>query len=250
MGRTVIDLNADVGEGLATDAELIGLVSSVNIACGGHAGDPATMRESVRLALRSGAAIGAHPGFEDRENFGRREMPIEPLIAADLVIRQTRRLSDVARGEGAVVGHVKLHGALYNMAARDRALAEAVVGALLHEGGLVLVALAGSDLQRVARERGLPVAGEAFSDRAYRADGSLMPRSSPGGVISDPEQTARQAVAIARDGKVISGDGAQVAVDAETLCLHGDNPGALASARAIRSELGRAGIRIAPLGPR
>lgn len=246
---TAIDLNADVGEGCGHDPELIPLVSSVNIACGAHAGDLSSMGEAVELALRSGASIGAHPGFADREHFGRREIPVEPAEARILVAEQIGALRRMALSKGARVGHVKLHGALYNMASRDRALALAVVDAVAEDGrragrGLVLVALAGSLLQSLGRSAGLRVVGEAFADRAYRPDGSLVPRSEPGAVIEDEDLAARQALGIARDGAVLTLGGLEVAIDAATLCIHGDKPGSVAFALRIRRELASAGIRV------
>jgi UPF0271 protein len=247
--RSSIDLNADVGEGCGFDAELVPLVSSVNIACGAHAGDLDTMRLAVALALRHGAAIGAHPGFADREHFGRREIAVSPAGAAALVVEQARLLQKVAAGLGARVGHVKLHGALYNMAAADRSLATAVVEALAEanrQSGsqLALVALAGSELLAIGRARGLAVAGEAFADRSYRSGGKLAPRSEPGAVIADEDAAARQAVRIAREGVVQAADGTDVPVDADTICLHGDSPSAARFARRIRLELAAAGIAV------
>jgi UPF0271 protein len=247
--RDSIDLNADVGEGCDSDAELVPLVSSVNIACGAHAGDLRTMRLTVALALRHGAAIGAHPGFADREHFGRREIPIAPAEAAALVVDQAILLQAVAAELGARVGHVKLHGALYNMAARDRALAAAIVEALAAWGRasalqFTLVALAGSEMVEIGRARGLAVAGEAFADRTYRRDGTLTPRSEPGAVITDEDAAARQALRIAGEGTVLAADGAEVPVDARTICLHGDSPRAVSFARRIRGELAAAGIAV------
>jgi UPF0271 protein len=245
--RRTIDLNADVGEGCASDAELVPLVTSVNIACGAHAGDRETMGGAVALALRHGAAIGAHPGFADRENFGRKELSINPAAAAGLVIGQARMLQEVAAELGARVGHVKLHGALYNMAARDRALAEAIAAALAEDARRsgspwILFALAGSVLVSAGRERGLRVVGEAFADRTYRRDGTLTPRSEPGAVIGDEDAAATQALRIATHGTVVSADGSEVAVDAGTICLHGDSPSAVEFARRIRRDLEEAGI--------
>ena len=245
-----IDLNADVGEGCGFDAELVPLVSTVNIACGAHAGDEATMRDTVALALRYGVAIGAHPGFADKEHFGRREIPISPAEAAELVIGQTRVLLRVVTEAGAKVGHVKLHGALYNMVSRDRALATSVAEALaedVHRFGQewVLIALAGSILASVARERGLTVLGEAFADRSYRSDGTLAPRSEAGAVIKDAGAAAAQALRIATEGTVRAGDGTVVAIDAATLCVHGDSAGAAELARLIRREFARVGVVVA-----
>jgi UPF0271 protein len=244
-----IDLNADVGEGCGFDAELVPLVSTVNIACGAHAGDEATMRAAVALALQHGAAIGSHPGFADREHFGRRELGITPAEAAELVIGQTRTLQRVAAEAGARVGHVKLHGALYNMVSMDRELAIAVAEVLAEDARRsgrpwVLIALAGSVLVSVARERGLAVLGEAFADRSYRSDGTLTPRPVVGAVIEDSAAAAAQALRIAKEGTVRAGDGTVVAIDASTLCIHGDSPGAAELARLIRREFTRAGILV------
>jgi UPF0271 protein len=246
-----IDLNADVGEGFATDAELVPLVSSVNIACGAHAGDIETMRRTVALAVRHGAAIGAHPGFADRENFGRRERPIAPAEAAALVIAQARLLESVARGLGARVGHIKLHGALYNMASRDPVLAAAIASAMAEAGrasgaSWTLVALAGSPLLSIARGLGLTVAGEGFADRTYRGDGTLTPRSEAGSVIDDEAAAAQQAVRMAREGRVRTADGADLAIAADTLCIHGDGPHAVSLATRIRDGLLQAGITLKP----
>ncbi len=244
-----IDLNADVGEGFASEAQLVPLVSSVNIACGAHAGDLGTMRATVALALRHGAAIGAHPGFADRGHFGRRELPITPSEAAELVVGQTRLLVDAAAGLGARVGHVKLHGALYNMAARDKALARAVAEALAGESRRcgsrwVLFALAGSELVAAGRAAGLEVLGEAFADRAYRPDGTLVPRTEPGAVIADADDAARQAVGLAREGSVRAVGGAEVRVAAGTICIHGDSTGAVEFAFRVRRGLEAAGIAV------
>lgn len=251
-GPGSIDLNADVGEGCGSDSELVPLVSSVNVACGAHAGDPGAMREAISLALRHGAAVGAHPGFADREHFGRRELSIAPAEAAALVIGQATLLRDVARGLGASVGHIKLHGALYNMAARDRSLAGAIVAALALDARRsgspwILVALAGSVLASLGREAGLRVVGEAFADRSYEPDGTLTPRSEPGAVITSIEAAALQARGIARDGAVLTAGHARVPVDAETICVHGDAPAAVELARRIRRELAGAGIEVRPV---
>jgi 5-oxoprolinase (ATP-hydrolysing) subunit A len=252
VSRTSIDLNADVGEGFATDAELIPLVSSVNIACGAHAGDEKTMREAVTLAFRHGVAIGAHPGFEDRENFGRREVPISPEAAAKLVVEQTKRLQVIAESLGAEVGHVKLHGALYNMASRDRALATAIAKAVLElslrlSGPSVVYALAGSPFIGIGREMGLRMVGEAFAERSYQDDGTLTPRSMPGALLGSVEAVTAQALEIAREGGVFAVSGAKILLDAETICLHGDSSDAVASAREIRNLIRREGVGIARL---
>lgn len=248
-GVAFMDLNADVGEGFGTDAELVPLVTSVNIACGAHAGDPETMRRTVALALGHGVAIGAHPGFADRANFGRREVVLGPGAAGALVVGQVAALQAIALPLGARVGHVKLHGALYNMAARDAGLAAEVAGALaeaMREGrnDWALVGPAGSMLLAAGRARGLRVRSEAFADRSYRRDGTLAPRSEAGSVIADAAAAARQALRIAAEGIVTASDGTEVPIDADTLCIHGDSPGAVEFARSIRAALAAAGIAV------
>lgn len=244
---TTIDLNCDLGEGAGHDAALMPLVTSANIACGAHAGDDATMRATIELALRHGVAIGAHPGFADREHGGRRERVIAPLAAADLVLRQVQRLQAVARGLGAEVRHVKLHGALYNQVSRDRALAEAVVQALwTTEKRPCLYVLAGSILEAVARAwSDILVVPEVFADRTYQADGLLTPRSRPDALITDPAAAAAQACRMVCEGRVRATDGTDVAVKAGTICLHGDGPAAVATAREVRQALLAAGVRFA-----
>lgn len=244
-----IDLNVDCGEGLdVVDAELLPLVSSVNIACGGHAGDRATMERTVHGAARLGLAIGAHPGYPDREGFGRRRMDLGPEMLAAEIERQVRDLLEVVEAEGAELVHVKPHGALYNEAGVDPDLA-AVVARAVHDvrPDLVLVGLPGSALLDAGREAGLRVAAEAFADRAYEPDGRLRSRSRPGAVHAHPDLVAAQAVSIARDGRVPLEGGGWLAVVAETLCLHSDSPNAVASARAVRHALDLAGIAVAPL---
>jgi UPF0271 protein len=248
-GRAAIDLNADVGEGAGHDEELIPLVSSVNVCCGAHAGDDGTLRQAIRTALRHGVAIGAHPGFPDREHFGRRELPITPAAAADLVLAQSLRLEALAAELGARVGHVKLHGALYAMAARDPELAASIVGALAARNRAsarpwTLVALAGSTLVTLGRAAGLRVLGEAFADRSYASTGALTPRLEPGALILDDAAALGQALGIAREGIVTALDGQVVRVEAQTLCLHGDGPRAVLFAGRIRSGLEAAGIAV------
>jgi 5-oxoprolinase (ATP-hydrolysing) subunit A len=238
-----VDLNADLGEGYPHDAEILGLVSSANIACGGHAGDAATMRDTIRLCLERGVAIGAHPGIEDRENFGRIEVALAPGEAGALILRQLDALRGAAAPLGARVGHVKLHGALYNMASRDPALAAAVVDAL-RDREVLLFALSGSVLARAASAAGLRVVSETFADRAYLADGSLMPRSRPGSVIADAGRAAAQALRLAAEGRVAAEGGRDIAVDADTICLHGDGPEAVLLARRIRALLAERGIAV------
>ncbi len=242
-----IDLNCDLGEGCSHDAELMPLVTSANIACGAHAGDDDTMRATVELARRHGVAIGAHPGFEDRENFGRYEQAVTPAGVTALVTRQIRRLRDIARKAGAEVRHVKLHGALYHMVSRDRALAEAVVDAIrATTGHPVIYALAGSELEKAARARADVIAvPEVFADRTYQRDGSLTPRSRPDALIDDEEAAVAQVLRMVEDGVVRATDGTEIPIMPGTVCVHGDGPHAVAFARRLRRGLLAAGIRVA-----
>ena len=244
--RTFVDLNADVGEGCGQDVSLMPLISSANIACGLHAGDDGTMREAVRLARDHDVAVGAHPSFPDREHFGRREMQLSAEDRQECIVAQVRSLAEVAAAAGARVRHVKPHGALYNMAARDETLAEAVVAAITRvDPSLAVFGLAGSALVKAALRIGLHSVSEAFADRAYRADGSLLPRDQPGSVLHDATAVAARAVAMARDGSVVAVDGRRIRVQADTICIHGDTPGAPALARKIRDSLVSAGIGVA-----
>ncbi len=249
-----IDLNCDLGESsgpaqLATEARLLGHVTSVNIACGFHAGTPDLMRRTVRLAWEKGVAIGAHPGFRDREGFGRREHKVSTTEVEDLVAYQVGALAGIAVLEGASLSHVKPHGALYTMAARDPELAEAIaraVAAINHR--LILVGMSGSTLVEAAQTVGLIAAQEAFADRAYNRDGTLVPRDHPEAVIGDSREVVTRALNLVRDGRITSLDGEPLWVHADTLCVHGDTPGADRLAEAIRLALTNAGIRIAAVG--
>lgn len=242
----IVDLNCDLGEGAGHDAELMAWISSANIACGAHAGDEATMRRTLVLARDAGVAIGAHPGFADRAHFGRRELPVTAAAAADLVREQVGRLQEMAARAGAAVTHVKLHGALYNQAARDAALATAILAALAEiDARLAVVTLAGSTMERLARETaGARVVAEVFADRTYEADGSLTPRALPGAVIADEGKAVTQVLRMVRDGVVQSRDGREVAIRAETICLHGDGARAVEFARRLRNELAAAGVTV------
>lgn len=246
--RRTIDLNCDLGEGGPHDADLMPLVSSANIACGGHAGDTGSMAAAVALARRHGVAIGAHPGHADREHFGRRELPITPDEAAALVIDQAAAFEAVA---GEPPRHLKLHGGLYHQAGCDEAIGEAIVRAIVARWPrMMLVAFAGSPLVAVARRHGLIVAEEAFLDRAYAADGSLVPRSQPGAMIDDPQVAATRAVRLVREGFIEAIDGRRLPITADTLCIHGDGATSLAIARAVREAFDRAGIQVAFVGQR
>jgi UPF0271 protein len=245
-----LDLNADVGEGdPATDAALLQLVSSANIACGLHAGDAGTMRATVVLAIRHRVAVGAHPGFNDREGFGRRPQQLTDDEIRDLLLTQLGALDAIARVAGTRLRHVKPHGALYNQAETDAALAAAIVGAIrAFDLTLRLVGRAGSAMEQAARAASHPFMAEAFADRGYRSDGTLLPRSEPGAVLTDPEVVARQVRSLVTDGGVTASDGSRVAVSFGTLCVHGDTPGAVTLARRIRQELGALGVTVSTPG--
>lgn len=239
-----IDLNCDLGEGAPHDAELMAWITSANIACGAHAGDPETMRATLRLAHRHGVSAGAHPGYEDRANFGRLDQTLDPTAVQALVLRQIRNLQAIAREEGVPLRHVKPHGALYNQAAKDAGLARAVAAAVKEaDARLCLFGLAGSRLLAEGRAAGLRVVAEAFPDRSYQADGTLTPRSRPGALIEDELTVARQAIAMAQGRTVRSLEGGEVRIEAGTLCLHGDGPHAVAFARRLAAALDAAGIR-------
>lgn len=242
-----IDLNADVGEGM-DDPALMPFLTSANVACGLHAGSPAAMDRTVALAHARGVRVGAHPGYADRETFGRTDVQLPDQEVRALVLYQVAALDGIARARGVRLTHVKAHGALYNRAAKDARLARLVAEAVRDfDPRLRLVGLAGSLQIEAARAAGLRAAGEAFADRRYMPDGSLMPRSQPGAVLHDPADAAAQALRIARDREVIASDGSRVRIDAQTLCLHGDTEGAASIARAVREALEGAGVTIAPL---
>ena len=248
-----IDLNADVGEGdPETDRALLRLVTSANVACGVHAGDAHSMRATVALAIRNGVAIGAHPGFDDRDGFGRRPRRLTANEIRDLLLSQLGALDEIARAQGATLQHVKPHGALYNQAESEVPLADAIVAAIrAFDPALRLVGRAGSAMEQAARAASHPFTAEAFADRRYRWDGTLLPRSESGAVLTDPEEVARQVRSLVTDGEVFASDGARVAVSFETLCVHGDTPGAATLARRIRKELDALGVSIsAPPTPR
>ncbi len=248
-----IDLNADLGESFGAwtmghDAQLMPLISSANVACGCHAGDAGTMRKTVRLARAHGVAVGAHPGFPDLVGFGRRDMRLSPQEVEDLVLYQIGALAAVAQSEGVRLQHVKAHGALYNMACIDEAMAEAIAKAVLaFDPTLVLFGLPGSALLQAGLDAGLSVAAEAFADRAYRSDGSLAPRSEPGSVIHEVDTVVARAVMMVCDDTVIATDGTTMRFEADTLCLHGDTPGAAVLAAAVRRGLEDAGVVVTPL---
>ena len=252
---TVIDLNADTGEGygawtMGDDAGVLPYVTSVNVACGFHAGDPSIMDLTVRRALERGIRIGAHPSYPDRRGFGRREMQIpEEEVEAD-VLYQAGALRAFVESHGGRLWHVKPHGALYNQAAKDERLARAIARAVRRlGGGVTLVGLATSRVFRAAAlSEGVPFAGEAFVDRAYEFDGSLAKRGTAGALLESETASAEQALSIAQKGVVVARGGATLSLTAETLCLHGDAPNAIGVARAVRAALEGAGVRLQALG--
>jgi len=236
-----IDLNCDMGESygawkMGADAEVMPFITSANIACGFHAGDPATIRKTVRLAVDHGVSIGAHPSLPDLQGFGRRIMKIAPQEMYDLVLYQAGAIEAFVRAVGARLHHVKCHGALYNMAANDEALSDACARAVKDLGGDVLLyALSGSRMMECAAKQGVRAIGEAFADRGYQDDGTLAPRDVAGGMIVDEKKSVAQALAMVDEGHVTSLSGSRVAVAPGTLCLHGDQPGAVAFAKALRA---------------
>ncbi|HLS85418.1 MAG TPA: 5-oxoprolinase subunit PxpA [Burkholderiales bacterium] len=250
MAAKVIDLNCDMGESygawrMGADAEIMPFISSANIACGFHGGDPATIRRTVRLAADHGVAIGAHPSLPDLQGFGRRAMKISPQEMYDLVLYQAGAVEAFARAAGARLHHVKCHGALYNMAANDEALSEAMVKAAKDLGADVFVyALSGSRNFAVARNLNARVAGEVFADRGYADDGTLAPRGQPGAMIEDAAQSVRQVLGMLEEGYVTSLSGRRVPVSPDTLCLHGDQPGAVTFAKELRKAFREKGIDV------
>ena len=245
-----IDLNGDVGESFGAyeighDAALIPILTSANIACGFHAGDPGVMRATVALAREHGTVVGAHPGFPDLVGFGRREMKATPREVEDLVAYQIGALAAIAAAQGVRLAHVKPHGALYNMAARDVDLADAIARAIAAvDPSLALFGLPGSQSLEAAQRHKVRAVSEAFADRAYHRDGSLVPRNEPGAVIDDEQIVVTRAVAIARERMVIAADGTRIALDVQTICVHGDTPGAAVLASRIRKALNDAGVQV------
>jgi len=249
-----IDFNCDLGESfggyrLGADLEILPLVTSANVACGFHAGDPAVMRRTVRAALDQGVAVGAHPGLPDLVGFGRREMEITPQEAHDMVLYQIGALHAVVKAEGGRLRHVKAHGALYNMAAKNAKLAEAIAEAVKRfDPELVFFGLSGSVMIDAGQRLGLRTASEAFADRTYQPDGSLTPRSQPNALIAEVERAADQAIRMAKEGKVQTVQGRDMAIQADTICIHGDGPHAVEFAREIRRRLEAEGVAVAAIG--
>ncbi len=251
-----IDLNCDMGElpeaiADGTQEALLRSITSANVACGGHAGDEHTMRTTLEQALRAGVAIGAHPGYPDRANFGRLELKLPAEVIADFVFEQVRALAEIATACGARLAHVKPHGALYNQAVRSRELAEAIAkGVARWSRDVVLVGLAGSPMLDVFREAGFAVAAEAFADRRYEPDGTLRSRKFEDALIRDPAEAGRQALSIVERGVVVARDGSEVAVEAQTICIHGDTPGAPQIAATVARTLRESGVTLCSLTQR
>lgn len=244
-----IDLNCDMGESygawkMGADAEVMPYISSANIACGFHGGDPGTIRKTVRLAIDHGVAVGAHPSLPDLVGFGRRPMKISPQEMYDLVVYQAGAVEAFARAGGSRLHHIKCHGALYNMAANDEGLSEAMVRAAKDLSAMLYV-LSRSRNHDIAQRAGVPVCGEVFADRGYTDEGTLAPRDQPGGMIEDSAKAVQQALAMIEQGYVTSLSGRRVPVAADTLCLHGDQPGAVSFAKALRQAFAERGIEVA-----
>lgn len=246
-----IDLNCDLGESfgaytIGSDEKILPYITSANIACGYHAGDPAVMRRSVALCKQYGVQVGAHPGLPDLMGFGRRKMAVSPAEAADYVAYQIGALKAFCDAAGVPLHHVKPHGALYNMAAQDRALADAICQAVQQTApGAVLLALSGSEMVVAARAIGLPVASEVFADRGYRPDGTLVPRGQPGAMIENEDEAIARVLRMAREGRVAVSDGSTVALQADSVCVHGDGPQALAFVQKLHAALPAAGVALA-----
>jgi UPF0271 protein len=249
-----IDLNCDMGESFGAwtmghDAEVMGSITSANVACGFHGGDPEVMRQTVRLAKQHGVAVGAHPGLPDLVGFGRREMKVSPRELEDMMLYQIGALAAMAAAEGVPLQHVKAHGALYNMTSRDAGLAAAIARAVAtFDKALILLGLPESELIRAGERAGLRTAAEAFADRAYEPDGSLASRRQPGSVIHDPETVVARAVRMVREGGVVATDGSWVTLKVETICTHGDTPGAHDLVRRLRASLESQGVNVTAMG--
>jgi UPF0271 protein len=248
-----IDLNCDMGESfgrytIGDDAALLRIVTSANIACGFHAGDPEVMARTVAWAVENGVAVGAHPGYPDLQGFGRRDMTMTPEALKAGLIYQIGALAAFARAAGSTLAHVKPHGALYNAAARDTSIATTVAEAVhALDPDLIVVTQPHTPLAQAGRSLGLRVALEGFADRAYEADGTLRPRSQPGAVLHRPDRIAERAVRMVRDQKVEAYSGEEIPLELDTLCVHGDTPGAEAIARAVRDALDQAGVEVRPM---
>ena len=253
MANKVIDLNCDMGESygrwtLGADEAIMPFITSANIACGYHGGDPHVMRKTVALALKHGVGIGAHPGLPDLMGFGRRAMDVSPQEVKDYICYQAGALREFVRVTGNDLQHVKPHGILYNMCEKDPSLAQAVGEAAMESGnGLILMTLASGQFDATCRKMGCRVASEGFADRAYNVDGTLVSRKIAGSLITDPQRAAAQAVKMAVEGKVRTIDGVEIDISVQTICCHGDTPGAEKIVRAVREALEKAGVQVRPL---
>jgi len=248
-----VDLNCDLGESFGNytcglDAEVIPHISSANVACGFHASDPLVMMKTVALAKQHGVSVGAHPGYPDLVGFGRRNMTVSPAELKAMVQYQIGALQAFCKAQGVVLQHVKPHGAMYNMAAKERKLADAICEAIGEvDSSLILLGLSGSQMLEAAKETGLPWASEVFADRAYEEDGSLTPRALPGSVITDEEEAIARVLQMVQNGTVTSRSGKTIPIQADSICLHGDGVKAVEFAKRIRAELTAAGVEIVPL---
>ncbi len=249
----MIDLNSDLGESfgrytLGNDEKLVPLVTSVNAACGFHAGDPEVMRKTVKLAKEAGTAIGAHPGFDDLQGFGRRNIILNSDELYSCVLYQLGALDAFVRAEGLRLAHVKPHGSMYNMAAKDRKMAEAICRAVRDfDPGLIMLAQESGELYKAAKDMGLRAAAEVFADRAYQEDGTLVPRSQPGSMITDPAEALHRVIRMIREGKVTAITGKDIPVKADSVCVHGDGEQALRFIEEIRRACASENITPAPL---
>lgn len=241
----IIDLNCDMGEGIGTDAAIMPFISSANIACGYHAGDEATMKKTIQLALEHNVCIGAHPSFFDTENFGRKEMHLTSSEIYDLVLAQIKILDKIAKSLNTKIHHIKPHGALYNMSARDASIAKTIAKAVKYfDPGLILFGLSGSHSIQQAEEAGLKTASEVFADRSYREDGSLTPRSEPGALIENSDVVVKQTLQMIKEKKVTATTGKIIPINAETICIHGDGKHAVRFAEQIHKAILKEGIKI------
>ena len=248
-----VDLNCDLGESFGNytcgmDASVIPHISSANVACGFHAGDPLVMQKTVALAAKHGTAVGAHPGFPDLVGFGRRNMAVSPAELKAMMIYQIGALKAFCRSQGVTLQHVKPHGAMYNMAAKDRKLADAICEAIAEvDDSLILLGLSGSEMLKAAKAKGLRCASEVFADRAYEPDGSLTPRALEGSVITDEEEAINRVLQMVKSGTVVARNGQVIPIEADSICLHGDGVKAVEFARRIRQALTDSGVEIVPL---
>lgn len=249
-----IDINCDMGESfgvykMGTDEEILKYVTSANIACGFHAGDPATMRKTVLAVLENGVGIGAHPGLQDLIGFGRRNMDISPQEAYDIVVYQVGALWGFVKSEGGSIQHVKAHGSLYNMAAVNKDLSEAIAEAVYKiDPELILIGLANGELVKAGKKIGLRTVSEVFADRTYQQDGTLTSRRQPDSLISDDDEAVKQVIRMVKERKVMSQQGVDIDIEAETVCIHGDGVHALSFAHNIRRQLEDSGIRVQAIG--